>query len=140
MDLRVPISRYQGRLPWPAKGRITRKFGVYKDPEFNTRQRQNGIDIAMPIGTPVTTVYSGRVLYADWFKSYGNVVIVDHGEKVVSFYAHLSDIAVTRNAFLEKDALIGTSGDTGSLDGAMLHFEIRRQTEPENPLDWLKRR
>ncbi len=139
MEARLPITRYKGRLEWPARGRILQGFGVFRDPVFMTKQRRNGIDLAVPLGTPVKAVYSGRVIFADWFKGYGNVVIVDHGDKVISFYAHLDKIEVARGDFLDKGKTLGSSGDSGSLDGPMLHFEIREETEPVDPLGWLKR-
>lgn len=139
MDVRLPITRYKGKLEWPAKGRVIQNFGIFRDPVFQTKQRRNGVDLAVPLGTPVKTVYSGRVIFADWFKSYGNVVIVDHGEKIISFYAHLDKLDVARGDFVDKGKVIGSSGDSGSLDGPMLHFEIREETEPVDPLTWLRR-
>jgi len=137
LALRVPIGKYRGRLNWPCEGRLVRSFGVYEDPEFRTKRRQNGIAIALPLGEPVKAVFSGRVIYADWFKNYGNLVILDHGDKIVSFYAHNERLLVAKGDIVERDATIAYSGDTGSLDGPLLHFEIRNKTQPENPLDWL---
>jgi len=137
MALRVPVTRYKGRLPWPCKGKLFRKFGVYKDPEFSTRRKQNGIVFRLPKGEVVKAIYSGKVIFADWFKSYGNLVIVDHGEKVISFYAHCDRIFVEKGEFVNESAVIATSGDTGSLEGDMLHFEIRQKMEPQDPLKWL---
>ncbi|MDJ0836240.1 MAG: peptidoglycan DD-metalloendopeptidase family protein [Acidobacteriota bacterium] len=137
MDLRLPVTRYKGRLPWPGAGDLIRKFGVYRDPEFSTKRMINGINIYLPKGREVRTVYSGKVLYADWFKSYGNLVIIDHGDKVISFYAHCDRLLVKKGDFVDREAVIALSGDTGSLEGPMLHFEIRNKTIPEDPLTWL---
>lgn len=140
LEIQVPITRYKGRLPWPSKGRLKNRFGIYKDRQFSTRQMRNGIDIAAPLGSPVNAVYSGRVLFADWFKSYGNVIIIDHGTKVISFYAHCETLKVKAGEYVERSQVIATSGDTGSLDGAILHFEIREKTVPVDPIPWLKRK
>lgn len=139
-ELRVPISRYKGKLDWPVQGTILRKFGIILDPEFGTKRPQNGLDLRVPKGRPVRAVYSGRVLYADWFKNYGNLIILDHGEKVTSFYAHCDALLVAKGDFVEKEQIIAKSGDTGSLEGPMLHFEVREKTKAVDPQKWLKRR
>lgn len=140
MQLRVPMSRYKGKLDWPSNAPIRRKFGVYRDPEFLTKRRLNGIELKAEVGQPIQAVYSGRVIYADWFKSYGNLIIVDHGEKITTFYAHCNKLMVAKGDFVEAGQVIAESGDTGSLVGPLLHFELRKRTTPENPTAWLKRR
>ncbi len=137
-EFRVPISKYKGKLDWPAKGAILRHFGVIRDPEFRTERRQKGIDIQAERGSQVTAVYSGRVIYADWFKSYGNLIILDHGDDTTTFYAHNDHINVKKGDFVERNSAIASSGDTGSLEGPFLHFEIRHQGSPENPTRWLR--
>lgn len=140
LEIQVPITRYKGRLHWPVKGRLKNRFGVYKDRQFSTRQKRNGIDIKVAIGTPVKSIYGGRVLFADWFKSYGNVIIIDHGNKIISFYAHCESLKANPGDYVEKEQIIATSGDTGSLEGAILHFEIRDKTVPVDPLKWLTKK
>lgn len=140
MELQIPIDRYRGKLNWPAKGDLLRKFGVYRDPEFSTKRMQNGIQLASVKGSEVRSVYGGKVVYADWFKSYGNLVIIDHGQKVISFYAHCDRMLVNKGEYVDRDELIAFSGDTGSLQGPILHFEIRNKREPEDPLKWLQKR
>jgi len=139
-ELRVPISRYKGKLNWPANGALIRKFGIISDPEFNTKRRQNGLDLKIAKGKPVRSVYSGRVLYADWFKNYGNLIIIDHGEKITSFYAHCDRLLVAKGDFVERDQIVASSGDSASLEGPMLHFEIRNKTKAVDPLNWLNRK
>lgn len=134
----LPVNRYKGRLDWPVTGDVLREFGVIRDPEFKTVRKQNGIDIDVPAGTPVRAVFSGRVIYADWFKSYGNLVIIDHGDQVASFYAHNAHLEVSRGQMVARNEVIGLSGDTGSLSGPFLHFEIRLKGKPKDPRQWLK--
>ena len=139
-EIQVPITRYRGKLSWPGKGKLLRKFGIYRDPEFRTKRKQNGIDLAVPKGRRITSVYGGKVIFADWFKSYGNLIIIDHNSKVVTFYAHCDKMFVKKGDFVERDMPIGLTGDSGSLEGPLLHFEIRNKTKPEDPLKWLKKR
>ena len=139
-ELRVPISRYKGKLSWPVKGSLIRKFGIISDPEYNTKRRQNGLDLRIAKGKPVRSIYSGRVLYADWFKNYGNLIIIDHGEKITSFYAHCDKLLVGKGDFVERGQIIASSGDSASLEGPMLHFEIRNKTQAVDPLGWLSRK
>ena len=139
-ELRVPITRYKGKLSWPAQGSLIRKFGIISDPEFNTKRRQNGLDLSIEKGQPVRSVYSGRVIYADWFKNYGNLIIIDHGEKITSFYAHCDQLLVAKGDFVERDQIVASSGDSASLEGPMLHFEIRNKTKAVDPLKWLSRK
>jgi len=139
-ELLVPIKRYKGRLDWPAGGKLKRKFGMYRDPEFLTKRKHNGIALATAKGAEVRAVYAGRVLYADWFKSYGNLLIIDHNDKVFSFYAHCDRLLAEKGDMVERDQVIAYAGDSGSLEGPLLHFEIRNKTAPEDPLAWLKKR
>lgn len=137
-EVAVPIKRYRGRLNWPAKGRIKRRFGIYRDPEFATKRRHNGVLLRVKKGQPVRGIYSGRVIFADWFKSYGNLIIIDHRGKITSFYAHCDRLLVKKGDYVETDQIIAYSGDTGSLQGPMLHLEVRNAAKPENPEQWLK--
>ncbi|MCB1051462.1 MAG: peptidoglycan DD-metalloendopeptidase family protein [Acidobacteria bacterium] len=135
----LPITRYKGRLNWPLEGKLVSRFGVFQDPEFKTKRMQNGIDIAVRRGASVRSIYAGKVIFADWFKSYGNLVIVDHGHNITSFYAHNDTLQVTKGDIVERGQVIALAGDTGSLEGTFLHFEIRNQGKPEDPLQWIER-
>ncbi|MBE9536146.1 MAG: peptidoglycan DD-metalloendopeptidase family protein, partial [Proteobacteria bacterium] len=128
----------KGRLDFPAKGDIVTFFGKRKDPKFNTTIFQKGIDIAVPEGTEVRAVFDGKILYADWFRGYGKIIIIDHGEGFYSLSAHLSKLDKKVNDRINKGETIALSGDTGSLKGPYLYFEIRKKGKPVDPLDWLK--
>lgn len=134
----ISIAHYKGNLNWPVDGTVFRHFGSYKDSEFQTKKEQNGIDIAVERGQPVQAVYGGEVLYSDWFKSYGNLVILNHGDGYLTFYAHLDQMNVQRGQRIERGQTIGRSGDSGSLEGPYLHFELRKKQLPEDPEQWLK--
>ena len=132
-----PFATLRGRLRAPVAAPIARGFGRVVDAEFGTATFRKGIDFAAPAGAPVYPVAPGDVRFAGWFRGYGKMVIVDHGESYFTVYAHLDalDVAVGEAAALARP--IGTVGDTGSLGGPLLYFEIRRGSEPLDPVRWL---
>jgi murein hydrolase activator len=130
----------RGRLPWPTEGRIVTAFGAQVHPRFGTRTFRNGVDIEAADGTDVTAVYSGSVVYAGWFKGYGNLIILDHGNDFYTLYAHVADMLVHEGDEVKQGHRIGTVGDTGSLAGTRLYFEVRYQGRPLDPQEWLRQR
>ncbi len=133
------FARGQGQLDWPARGEIVGRFGLERHPRFNVVTPNNGIDIAVPVGTAVKSVAKGRVDYtSDDYASYGQIVIINHGDSYYTLYAHLSEIQVSVGQEVTAGQMIGRSGDTGSLKGAVLHFEVRRGGTALNPEDWLQ--
>jgi septal ring factor EnvC (AmiA/AmiB activator) len=129
----------RGKLPLPAQGPITVGFGRVVNPKFNTVTVQNGIDVEAPAGAPVRVVAPGRVVHAGWFKGYGNLVIVDHGEGYHTLVAHLASMQTAMGEEVEPGDVLGTVGDSGSLKGAYLYFEIRERGRPVDPRPWLGR-
>ena len=130
----------RGRLPWPTDGRIVTTFGAQVHPRFGTRTFRNGVDIEAGEGTDVASVYPGHVVYTGWFKGYGNLIILDHGSEYYTLYAHVADILVREGDDVKQGQRIGTVGDTGSLVGARLYFEVRYQGRPLDPVEWLRQR
>ena len=126
------------KLNWPVKGKVSNKFGTYKNPQLKTVLVNNGIDIVAPRGTPVHCVFSGVVSTITYISGFGNVVIVDHNEGYYTVYAHLDDVYVKKFQIVDAGTVLGTVGDTGSLEGVKLHFEIHGNDKPQNPLLWLK--
>ncbi|MFQ5514142.1 MAG: murein hydrolase activator EnvC family protein [Myxococcota bacterium] len=126
-----------GGLSWPALGPIRLGFGRQLDPEFGTLTRRSGIEIEAVRGTPVRAVAPGRVLFAGWFRGYGQLIIVDHGHDTVTVSGYLEEIAVEKGALVQRGQRIGTVGETGSLLGPGLYFEIRREGTPVDPVAWL---
>jgi septal ring factor EnvC (AmiA/AmiB activator) len=133
------FAALRGRLPMPAAGHITVGFGRVVNPKFNTVTVQNGVDIDAPPGGPVRAVAAGRVVHAGWFKGYGNLVIVDHGEGYHTLAAHLASMQTAMGEEVEPGAILGTVGDSGSLKGPYLYFEIREKGRPVDPRPWLGR-
>ena len=130
----------RGRLPWPADGKIVTAFGSQIHPRFGTRTFRNGVDIEASEGTDVGAVYAGHVLYTGWFKGYGNLIILDHGNDYYTLYAHVAEIQVREGDDVKQGQRIGTVGDTGSLAGARLYFEVRHKERPLDPEQWLRQR
>ena len=119
------------RLAWPLDGRLTSRFGMRHG------RMHDGIDIARPEGTPVHAALGGVVLLADDLSVYGNVVVVGHGRNLATVYAHLQTIEVAADARVEEGRRLGTVGVTGRSFGAHLHFEVRFDGTPVDPLVFL---
>jgi septal ring factor EnvC (AmiA/AmiB activator) len=85
-------------------------------------------------------VYAGHVVFTGWFKGYGNLIILDHGGDYYTLYAHVAEILVKEGDDVRQGQRIGTVGDTGSLAGPRLYFEVRHGGKPQDPSDWLRQR
>ncbi len=134
----VPMSAFRGSLPWPCPGRVRSGFGRHKHPKFDTYTIQNGIEIDAADDTPARAVHDGTVVFADRFKGYGLMVVLDHGGKHHSLYAHLAETSVQMGQKVAEGDVLGTVGSSG-VEGPGLYFEMRFQGRPEDPLEWLKR-
>jgi septal ring factor EnvC (AmiA/AmiB activator) len=134
----VGFGLLRGRLPWPTDGRVVSAFGAQVHPRFGTRTFRNGVDIEAVEGRDVAAVFAGHVVYTGWFKGYGNLIILDHDNEYYTLYAHVADILVKEGDDVKQGQRIGTVGDTGSLEGPRLYFEVRYQGKPQNPEQWLR--
>lgn len=128
----------KGLLMMPVKGKIISRFGSYKNFKFNVTNFRSGIDIQADKGEPIRAVCDGKVLFANWFKGYGNMVIIDHGDSYYTVYAHIEDIFKSKGDAVETGEVVATVGDSGSLNGPELYFEVRHHGKPIDPLKWLK--
>jgi septal ring factor EnvC (AmiA/AmiB activator) len=113
-------------------------FGRVVNPRFNTVTVQKGVDIRAPAGAEVRAIAPGRVAHAGWFRGYGNLVIVDHGDGFHSLVAHLASMNTAMGEEVEAGTLLGTVGDSGSLKGPYLYFELREGGRPVDPGAWLR--
>ncbi len=134
----LDVRRFRGVLPMPVAGTVRRGYGDRRDPRFGTVLPHRGWDIDAPANAPVHAVFDGRVAWAAWFRGYGLMVVLDHGNGVHSVYAHLSTITVAKGAEVTKGQLLGTVGDTGSLEGTGLYLEIRAGGKAEDPAAWVR--
>ncbi|WP_309085404.1 M23 family metallopeptidase [Chelativorans sp.] len=129
----APESTGVGRLRWPAQGRVVSNFGS------NGGRRSDGIDIAVPEGTPIHAAENGVVIYAgDGLKGFGNTVLVRHEDGLVTVYGHASEVKVKRGEKVRRGQEIATSGMTGDADRPKLHFEVRKGTNPVDPMTYLR--
>jgi septal ring factor EnvC (AmiA/AmiB activator) len=128
----------RGRLPWPVRGELIGRFGTETHPEWGTQIRNNGLDIRADDGTPVQCVGEGQVELVEWLPGYGQSVIVNHGQGYYSVYAHLGSVSVSAGGKVSAGQVVGTVGDSGSLKGTCLHFEIRKGRDAQNPAGWLR--
>jgi septal ring factor EnvC (AmiA/AmiB activator) len=130
----------RGTLPWPADGKVVSFFGRQKHPTFNTYVQRKGIEIRTAEGSVIHAVMTGSVVYADWLKGYGLVIILDHANGFFSLYAHASKILSKSGEQVAEGQPIGETGDTGMIGENTLYFELREGAEPVDPLHWLAKR
>jgi murein hydrolase activator len=134
----LPLRPFQGALPWPARGAITTRFGKQPISRFGTAIVRNGIEIGVAEGQPVKAVHEGVVAFAGQFTGYGNLVIVEHGERAFSLYGHLDSIQVAQGERIDTQSAIGRSGRNPNGTPA-LYFELRVDGKPVDPVQWLQK-
>lgn len=127
------IEQTRGELPWPVQGSIASTFhegaGVHR----------NGLLIRAAAGTPVKAVHAGRVVFADWMRGFGNLLIVDHGDRVMTLHAHLQHFTAGVGAAVSRGDTLGAVGDSGGQQRPGLYFEVRRGGDPIDPRRWIAR-
>lgn len=132
------FASQKGRMRMPVKGSIIETFGKHKHPDFNSFTFSKGLVIAAPIGTEIRSIYDGTVIFADYFKGYGNMIIVDHGGGYFSLYAYASRITRKVGAEIARGDTVAVVGDVDSAKGPALYFEIRHQGKPVDPSGWVR--
>lgn len=133
------FAKRYGALVRPVEGWVEVPFGKVVNAKFGTVTQHNGLDLRAPQGSEVRAVEAGRVAYAAWFGGYGNLVILDHGGGYHTLYGHLEAIEVARGAEVAAGQRLGAVGETGSLKGPFLYFELREDGEAVDPLPWFDR-
>jgi septal ring factor EnvC (AmiA/AmiB activator) len=143
-DLAIPddgrFEKLKGKLPWPAAGALTATFGRQEHPRFRTVTFNRGIEIAAAAGREVVAVADGTVIFADWFKGYGRLIIVDHGGGYFTLYAHTDGHRVKPGEAVTRGQAIASVGESAAEDGPQLYFELRHKGRPQDPLAWLQPR
>jgi septal ring factor EnvC (AmiA/AmiB activator) len=133
----VPFASLRGNLGAPVAAPVVQRFGRVAD-EFGTETFRKGVEFGARAGDPVAAVADGVVRFAGWFRGYGKIVILDHGESYFTVSGHLDEIAVSVGDALRAGERLGSVGDTGSLAGPRLYFEIRRAGQALDPAGWLR--
>lgn len=131
------LENKRGDLIWPVYGSIVRAFGTKKD-KRGIKLTNPGIDIKAPYGSKISAAAAGRVIYVGWLRGYGQFIIVDHGNSFYTLYANLGSANVDVDDEVRAGQTIALVGDSGTLEGSRLHFELRRGKQQINPVDWLR--
>lgn len=148
-ELESIISRLQagsttplgtGIYTWPAPGysRITSEYGMRYHPILKQRKLHTGVDIGAPSGANIVAADAGTVIYSGWMNGYGQVVVIDHGQGISTLYAHQSTILAGKGTSVTKGQIIGKVGSTGWSTGPHLHFEVRINGSPTNPMQYIR--
>ncbi|MGZ3460319.1 MAG: peptidoglycan DD-metalloendopeptidase family protein, partial [Archangium sp.] len=114
-----PVPETKGMLDWPLRGVLYARFGK------KGREPHDGIDLAVPVGTPVKAAQDGEVLYAGEQRGYGLIVIIQHSERLITLYAHNRDLRVRTGQKVRRGQVVATVGESGQTSGPQLHFEVR---------------
>jgi septal ring factor EnvC (AmiA/AmiB activator) len=134
------FGRLKGSLSWPSDGRVAIPYGSQKDPQFDTPVFRNGVHIQTDASADARSVYAGKVIFAEWFKGFGQLVIVNHGSGYHTLYGNLSEIFSRVGDIIKENQVIGKVGTSGILNAPGLYFEIRYNGKPLNPIQWLKKK
>jgi septal ring factor EnvC (AmiA/AmiB activator) len=140
-DLQTPpdyqgFATLKGHMPWPLRGKPSNRYGKKRD---EGTLRWQGLLIPASAGSTVTAIHHGRVVFADWFRGSGLLLIIDHGDGYMSLYAHNQTLLRDVGEWVSAGAEISTVGNSGGQQQAALYFEIRHQGKPTNPTPWLGR-
>jgi septal ring factor EnvC (AmiA/AmiB activator) len=137
----VPLYERRGKLPWPLEGRVITAYGFERHPDFKTVVMNKGVEIAPAAGRSlILAIHAGKVVYADYFQGYGNLLIIDHGMTYYTLYGHCAEFLAAVGDMVRAGQPVAVVGDSGSLKGECLYFELRYKTKALDPLQWLKRR
>jgi len=134
------FTQLKGRLIWPSDGKVAIPYGSQKDPRFDTPVFRNGIHIQTDDAADARSVYAGKVIFAEWFKGFGQLVIVNHGSGYHTLYGNLSEIFSKVGDIIKENQVIGKVGTSGVLNAPGIYFEIRYKGKPLDPTQWLRKR
>jgi septal ring factor EnvC (AmiA/AmiB activator) len=129
---------WKGVLDWPVRGTIVETFGRHRHPKFDTWTVSSGVGLAVPLGTPVRAVFAGKTIYAQWLAEYGNLVILDHGDGMLTLYAWLQAVSVKAGVPVPVGTEIGLAGYGPGRDEAGVYFEVRDRQKAMDPVAWLR--
>ena len=132
------VRTFRGALAWPVEGKVIESFGRQRNAKFSTYTMNNGLKIGSESRAPVRSVFQGTVLFSQWFKGYGNLIILDHGNRVFSLYGNVIAPAVTPGERVTTGQTIAGVGEGEGTGTAFLYFEIRNDNRPEDPRTWLR--
>ncbi len=135
-DNNARFSLLKGRLPWPTRGRLVQRFGTLSSSGNLSRQ---GVKIAAPRGETVSSIFRGRVAFADWLRGFGLLLIIDHGNGFMSLYGHNESLLKEAGDWVDQGETVASVGDSGGQAKNGLYFAIRRNGKPVNPQKWCRK-
>lgn len=133
------FTQKRGTLIWPVNGQIVVHYGSQKDPVFNVPMFRSGIYIQASPGTSVKASAEGKVVYANYFKGYENLVIISHGDGYYTVYGNLGSMSVREGSYVKTGQAVGTVSEKSNIDTTAVYFEVRYRGKPLNPEQWLRR-
>jgi len=134
------FPKLKGQLQWPAEGRVVTKFGRQWNPKLKTTTENPGIDIKGKPGSQIRSVLGGVVTTITFIRGFGTTIIIDHGGGFYTVYSHVTNVETNEDSQVRSGDVIAYMGDSGSINGSQLHFEIWGQGKKLNPEYWLKRK
>ncbi len=132
------IRAWKGVLDWPARGALVETFGRHRHPKFDAWTFSNGISLTVPAGTTIRAVFSGKAVYAQWLAEYGNLVILDHGDGMLTLYAWLQAVSVTPGSYVPAGSAVGLAGTGPGREEPGVYFEVRDRQKAQDPVAWLR--
>lgn len=141
-----PPQNQQNQKTMPVKGPITSPYGWRIHPTYGTKKFHDGVDIGVPVNTPVQATTSGKVVMSQWYNGYGKYIEIDHGNNIHSFYGHLNSCDVKVGDYVKTGQIVAKSGNTAGIGkngkimttGPHLHFGVHKNGQPINPLDFVR--
>lgn len=138
--LTLNLNEIKGKLIWPIQGKVISRFGRKKSKKFQTYVFNNGIEIRPTGSDQILGVHNGDVVFAEYFKGYGKLMIVQHSKNLMTLYGHCEKFLKKKGDKVVKGEVIALAGSSGSIEGKSLYFEIRNNLEARDPLKWLRKR
>lgn len=132
-----PFNSLKAKLPWPTQGKV---IGAYRGTIGNSSLRANGITIKATQGQPIIAIHHGQIVFSDWLRGFGLMIIVDHGNGFMSLYGHNDTLQKDSGDWVQAGEVIASAGNSGGAQESSLYFEIRKDGAPQNPLRWLQKR
>ena len=129
-----PFPQMRGKLPWPIKGRV---LSAYGSKQYNNRITSHGMLIQAREGDVIRSVHGGRVVFADWLRGFGFMLIIDHGDGYMSLYGHNQTLSKEPGDWVHGGEIVATAGSTGGQQSNGLYFEIRSGGQPLDPINWI---
>ena len=139
-DIPVNLKTLKGQMAWPVAGKIISSFGKKKSRRFDTYTINNGVEISPSSSGEIAAVLDGEVVFSDYFRGYGNLMIIQHTRNFHTLYGHCEKFVKTKGDRIRKGEVIALAGSSGTTAAKTLYFEIRESLKPTDPLKWLRKK